>query len=361
MSARAEATAPVSEMLADTNRLNSRDLVDEGEQVVGEPFAVFEADISTEVRDSAAGVISAENPIRRHSSPAPRGGSPAAPAEEHQVVSEHLFVDFDRQLSRGENRPTWLYNVCLVGWVPCGLMFPFGGYCWPSLVAAFENDDPLTAYFVLSFATLWAVVTPFFVRESRCVFRADAEGPLVLLGAGEQLISQAQDKAVRRHNKLLNLTFGRPANIANVVGLWSPWIAPFIIMSFMDTGIKHPYGDESATVGPARVGLTASLALFGCYTTTQVYYSWGTALYLATTLVSAKTNSIRAAVRHELEISRGEEYWQTKVVEPCKELVVALAVLNGNFSRGMILQVSYFLLLVTGFSCMLLSKFFDNL
>jgi hypothetical protein len=132
-------------------------------------------------------------------------------------------------------------------------------------------------------------------------------------------------------------------------------------MSFMDTGVKNPYDDERATVGPVRACLTASLALFGCSTTTQVYYSWGTALYLATTLVSAKTDLIRSAVHHERETSRGEEYWQTKVVEPCKELVVALAVLNGNFSRGMILQVSYFLLLVTGFSCMLLSKFFDNL
>ena len=66
------------------------------------------------------------------------------------MVSEHMFVDFDRQLSRGENRPTWLYNVCLVGWVPCGLMFPFGGFIWPSTVTAFENDDPLTVYLLYS-------------------------------------------------------------------------------------------------------------------------------------------------------------------------------------------------------------------
>ena len=68
----------------------------------------------------------------------------------------------------------------------------------------------------------------------------------------------------------------------------------------------------------------------------MVYY-WGTALYLATTLVSAKINSICGAIRRELETSCGEEIWQTKVVEPCQELVAALAVLNGNFSRGMIL------------------------
>ena len=45
-------------MLADTNRPNSRDLVDEGEQDVGEPFADIEAehdiehDIVTGVQDS---------------------------------------------------------------------------------------------------------------------------------------------------------------------------------------------------------------------------------------------------------------------------------------------------------------------
>jgi hypothetical protein len=100
-------------------------------------------------------------------------------------------------------------------------MWPFGGYFWPSAVIAFENGNPLTVYFVLASTMLWAVITPLFVRESRRIFRADAEGPLVLLGAGEQLISQAQDKAVRRHNKLLNLTFGRPANIAHIMGLWS--------------------------------------------------------------------------------------------------------------------------------------------
>ena len=42
------------------------------------------------------------------------------------MVSEHMFVDFDRQLSRGENRPTWLYSVCLMGWFPFGLMVSFG-------------------------------------------------------------------------------------------------------------------------------------------------------------------------------------------------------------------------------------------
>ena len=43
--------------------------------------------------------------------------------------------------------------------------------------------------------------------------------------------------------------------------------APFIILSFMDTGFKHPYGDEGATVGPALAGLTASFCLFSCCTT----------------------------------------------------------------------------------------------
>lgn len=39
-------------MLADTNRPNSRDLVDEGEQDVGEPFADIEAEHVTGVQDS---------------------------------------------------------------------------------------------------------------------------------------------------------------------------------------------------------------------------------------------------------------------------------------------------------------------
>ena len=331
-------------MLADTNRQNSRE---------GEPPG-------TAGHQRAVGAEQ-ENPIGQ---PASGAGPPTEP-EQNLVVSEHLFVDFDRQLSRGENRPTLLYKVCVVGSIPGGLSFPFGVIAMPGISAAWEHDDALSAYWCLSFMVLFVVVTPLFVQECRSVFRSDAEGPLVLLGAGKQLISEAQDTAVRRMNLILNWTFGRPIYFLNAAVAWTPLFAPFIIMAVAGAGsdapMFTPYNDEKAAIGHFQIGLTSILILFFCWTTVQVYYSWGTALFFATTLITAKTDAIRYAISRELQQPRGEEYWQSAIVSPCKDLVAALAVLTESFSRGLILQVSYFLLYCTGYPCALLSKSFDDL
>ena len=92
-----------------------------------------------------------------------------------------------------------------------------------------------------------------------------------------------------------------------------------------------------------------------------VYYSWPVALMSATTLVDARTNAIRAAVRTERRVRQGEAFWESAVVAPSKELVKALEVLNEGFARGLILQVAYSLLIIVGFVCLLLSKWFAGL
>ena len=92
-----------------------------------------------------------------------------------------------------------------------------------------------------------------------------------------------------------------------------------------------------------------------------VYYSWPVALMSATTLVDARTNAIRAALRTERQARQGEAFWESAVVAPSKELVKALEVLNEGFARGLILQVAVSLLVIVGLVCLLLSKWFAGL
>ena len=92
-----------------------------------------------------------------------------------------------------------------------------------------------------------------------------------------------------------------------------------------------------------------------------VYYSWPVALMFATTLVDARTNAIRAAVRTERQARQGEAFWESAVVAPSKELVKALEVLNEGFARGLILQVAVSLLFIVACVCTLLSKWFAGL
>ena len=182
-------------MLGDTDRQRSTDL----QQVDNPAFTRRPAD------DGEPAEPMAEPAEQQQPRPAPRTPNGILAESEQMVVSEHLFADFDRQLSQGDNRrPTLLYWVCLVGFMPAGLLWPFGGIFWPSFSAAFEHDDVLMAYMSLAFSVIWVVITPLFVQECRAAFRSDAEGPLVLLGAGKQLISEAQDRALRRHNWLFN-------------------------------------------------------------------------------------------------------------------------------------------------------------
>ena len=91
------------------------------------------------------------------------------------------------------------------------------------------------------------------------------------------------------------------------------------------------------------------------------FYSWPVALMSATTLVDARTSSLRAAVRSEQCERQGESFWDSAVVAPAKELVGALEVLNENFARGLILQVLWSSMYIVSLICMLLSKWFAAL
>lgn len=112
---------------------------------------------------------------------------------------------------------------------------------------------------------------------------------------------------------------------------------------------------------PAHNRITAVAYWLYAVVGAAVYYSWPVALMSATTLVDARTNAIRAAVRTERQARQGEAFWESAVVAPSKELVKALEVLNEGFARGLILQVTTSLLVNVGLVCMLLSKWFAGL
>jgi hypothetical protein len=78
----------------------------------------------------------------------------------------------------------------------------------------------------------------------------------------------------------------------------------------------------------------------------------------ATTLVDARTSAIRASLR---QARRGEDFWESAVVAPSKELVKALEVLNDNFARGLLYQVGYSGLPIAYCICTLLSKWFASM
>eukprot|EP01049_Picozoa_sp_SAG25_P001354 SAG25_NODE_59_length_18387_cov_33.379770_3_plen_284_part_00 len=112
---------------------------------------------------------------------------------------------------------------------------------------------------------------------------------------------------------------------------------------------------------PAHNRITAVAFWLYSVVGATVYYSWPVALKSATTLVDARTNAIRAAVRTERQARQGEAFWESAVVAPSKELVKALEVLNEGFAGGLILQVALSLLIIVVLVCILLSKWFAGL
>ena len=81
----------------------------------------------------------------------------------------------------------------------------------------------------------------------------------------------------------------------------------------------------------------------------------------ATTLVDARILAIRAAVRKEQKERQGDDFWESMVVAPSKELVKALEVLNDGFANGLILQVMQTVTTISALICVSLSKWFDSL
>lgn len=138
---------------------------------------------------------------------------------EAMVTSEHMLARMDGLLSRGEDRPTPLFYVGMAACVPLGVGVLFGTFFSPSLADAAEDGDVLMGAAIVMFAVLILVVAPLFNLEARRAFRADAAGPLVLLGAGQLEITAAQDKALRAFDKQSNYTWGSPASIAIHGGL----------------------------------------------------------------------------------------------------------------------------------------------
>lgn len=141
-------------------------------------------------------------------------------SEEGTVLSEHLLTRFDQQLSRGENRPTPVFYGAQLALVMCSLQVPFGTWCTVSLVGAVSEGDALMAAGVLLVTVGNGVIGPLLNSEARNVFRADADGPLVLLGVGQQRITVAQDKVLRAFNSQANTTYFGPVFLVFLV-VWS--------------------------------------------------------------------------------------------------------------------------------------------
>ena len=140
--------------------------------------------------------------------------------ESSSVLSEHLLTWFDRHLSRGENRPTPVFYGSVLLCVGSSLFFPFGTWFAMSLVDAVNEGDALMAAMVVLFTVANGVVSPLFNMDARNVFRADADGPLVLLGVGQQRITVAQDKVLRAFDKQSNTTYFGPAHLVFVT-VWT--------------------------------------------------------------------------------------------------------------------------------------------
>ena len=143
---------------------------------------------------------------------------------EAMVTSEHMLARMDGLLSRGEDRPTPLFYVGVAAFVPWGVGMLFGTFCTPSLADAAEDGDVLMGAAIVMFAVVCIVVGPLFNLEARRAFRADAAGPLVLLGAGQLEITAAQDKALRAFDKQSNITWGSPAGMLHQ-SLWTILVA----------------------------------------------------------------------------------------------------------------------------------------
>ncbi len=131
------------------------------------------------------------------------------------VMSEHLLARMDQLMSRGENRSTPLFYAtwpCMLG---LALMFPFGTFFCPAL----GGDDILMDSFIALMSLCIGVIIPLFSLNARQAFRTDAEGPLVLLGAGQQRLTVAQDKKLRAYNNKTNVTCGTPTALL----VATPW------------------------------------------------------------------------------------------------------------------------------------------
>ena len=159
------------------------------------------------------------------------------------VLSEHLLARFDQLLSRGENRPTLLFYAGLPCCAAFGLAMPFGTFLSPSIAEAVNGGDALMVVADVLCGVCVGVVCPLFSLESRRAFRADAEGPLILLGAGQQRITAAQDKTLRAFDKQANLTWGSPAAMVHLTA-WTVLVAcehthlsRFVILVYYVTSI----------------------------------------------------------------------------------------------------------------------------
>eukprot|EP01052_Picozoa_sp_SAG31_P041843 SAG31_NODE_6459_length_2009_cov_1.205236_1_plen_337_part_00 len=243
---------------------------------------------------------------------------------EGTIASEPMFANWDRLLLGGQDSPTLVYYVCWAGAIPMGLMWWFtGSFFTPSFVQTRDHDDPVMGAAVIGWGFL-CISIPLINVYTRQAMRCDAEGALILLGAGQQLISPAQDKALRRRIFLTNAWPGSFYG-ANLIG-GGTLAYGFVLI----TGV----GLQSPTINR----ISGFLGIL-CLLPFAVVLSWPAAFTLATTLVDARTNSIRAVIRRHIARAKpgSKELpadWDDLVVRPAKDLVRSLDVLNATFSRG---------------------------
>lgn len=132
------------------------------------------------------------------------------------IASEHLLARFDQLLSRGENRPTPLFYATLPCPLGMAVSIPFGTFFNPGL----DGDDILLDLGIALMSLCTGVIIPLFTLNARQAFRADAEGPLVLLGVGQLQLTVAQDKKLRAYDKKTNQTWGSRCHML-LGGLWT--------------------------------------------------------------------------------------------------------------------------------------------
>ena len=228
-----------------------------------------------------------------------------------------------------------------------------GTFFTPSIFEAYLEGDWRLVGCVVAFVVASAVTTPLVIAEGRRVFRADDGGPLILLGAGTQLISAAQDKALRSRSVR---AFGSKAQLSGGV-----------VYTLM---FAYPLVTGAGVHGPIQNRLSALALWLYCVLGASVLAAWPVALQLATTLIDARTNAIRAAIARErggegprtsVRVRADDQHWETQVVSRCRELVEVLGVLSDNFKRPLWLQLLDSLVSIGALLCLLLSDYFASI
>ena len=291
-------------MLGDTDRQRSADLPDMGEIKEG----TFDLEPPAASMPGSVG-----NPLQGDDG----GGGPPG-----LVVCPNLVADLDREMTRPDGSPTWLFRVAVAS-VLSNAFFEAAGKFWHAgMPDAYARSDPLlavsSALFVVFMFAAYGLLSEF-----RRVARVD--GPLAQLGVGTALISEADEKSIRFHYRLWHPR-SRGGYHVLVLG-------PFCLMCVFVLATGFGAGRSDAY---NRVSAVVEIGFFGVGF--RWYLSYVISLRTATALASANVLRIAAALRAELATAGEDmsaEEWQRTVVQPCREVVPMLQMLSDEWGVGL--------------------------